>query len=264
MNRVTTAFRILPATVLTLFLGLLTFTVATSQTPAAEAELAFEEGLKAYLAGNYQEAIESFLRAEESGKTSGELLYNTANTYFRLNNLGKAVLYYERARKLTPTDELLIHSSRIARRKTMNRFGRIPRPIWSKYWAAAMARLGPGWMFFVGLGFYFTTVTFLGFRIWTNSRNDWLRRGFALSLLVAIPLITAAFKASIDQAGTKTAVVLERRIDLRDNPSDIGPVEATVFEGLVVHIVDRSEDWVEIRLPDGATGWVENIMIEEV
>jgi hypothetical protein len=146
----------------------------------------------------------------------------------------------------------------------MNRFGQIPRPVWSKYWAAAMARLGPGWMFFVGLCFYFTTVTFLGFRIWTNSRNDWLRRGFALCLLAAIPLIAAAFKASMDQAGTRTAVVLETHIDLHDNPSNVGPVEATVFEGLVVHIVDRSENWVEIMLPDGTTGWAEDTEIEEV
>jgi len=234
------------------------------QDPVAAAGSAYEEGLEAYLNGEYQIALDWYLQAEESGKTSGKLLYNTANTYFRLNNLGKAVLYYERAGRLTPTDELLIHSARIARRKTMNRFGQIPRPFWSKYWAAAVARLGPGWMFFVGLCFYFTTVMFLGFWIWTSSRNDWLRRGFALCLLAAIPLIAAAFKASTDQAGTKTAVVLELRIDLRDNPSHVGPVETTVFEGLVVTIVDRSENWVEIRLPDGATGWVEDTTIEDV
>jgi tetratricopeptide (TPR) repeat protein len=235
-----------------------------AQTTIATAGLAYEEGLEAYLAGSYEEAVESFLAAEASGMTSGELLYNTGNAYFRMNNLGKAVLYYERARSLTPTDELLIHSSRIARRKTMNRFGQIPRPFWSKYWNAVVARLGPTWMFFVGLCFYFTAVAFLGFRIWTNSRNDWIRRGFALCLLAALPLMVASFKASLDQAGRRTAVVLQTRVDLRDNPSEVGPVEATVFEGLIVDIVDRSEDWVEIRLPDGATGWVENTTIEEV
>ncbi len=264
MNRVAAAFRTTPAMAFSLFLALVTCTAAKSQSPVAEAELAYEEGLKAYIGADFQGAVESFLLAEKSGKTSGELLYNTANAYFRLNNLGKAVLYYERARRLTPTDELLIHSSRIARRKTMNRFGRIPRSVWSKYWAAGVARLGPRWMFFVGLCFYFTMVTLLGFWIWTNSRNDWLRRGFALCLLAAIPLIAAALKASMDQAGTKTAVILETRVDLHDNPSNIGPVEATVFEGLVVHIVDRSEHWVEVMLPDGTKGWVEETTVEEV
>lgn len=250
--------------VTSLCLILLACVQASGQEPVAKAVLGYEDGIEAYIKGDYQAALESFLIAEESGITSGELLYNTANTYFRLNNLGKAVLYYERARRLAPTDELIVHSSRIARRKTMNRFGRIPRPFWSKYWTAAVARLGPGWMFFVGLCFYFTTVTFLGFWIWTNSRNDWLRRGFALCLLAAIPMVAAAFKASLDQASTMSAVVLETHIDLRDNPSDVGPVEATVFEGLVVEIIDRSENWIEIRLPDGATGWVEDTMIEEV
>ena len=232
----------------------------------AEAEpiTAYQAGLESYLAGDYQAALDHFLTAEASGKTSGELLYNLGNTYFRLNNLGKAVLYYERARLLMPTDDLLNHSIRIARRKTMNRFGRIPRPFWSKYWTAIVARLGPGWMFFVGLCFYFTAVVFLGYRIWTKSRNDWLRRGFALSLLAALILIAAAFKASRDQAGTLTAVVQETSVDLRDSPSSVGEVEATVYEGLVVHIVDESESWLQIRLPDGTTGWVEGMTVEVV
>ncbi|MGD8414936.1 MAG: SH3 domain-containing protein [Candidatus Latescibacterota bacterium] len=238
--------------------------IQTPPNPENEAAIAYQTGLEAYLAGDYEGALDNFLTAEASGKTSGELLYNLGNTYFRLNNLGKAVLYYERARRLMPTDDLLNHSIRIARRKTMNRFARIPRPIWSKYWTAVVARLGPGWMFFVGLCFYFTAVVFLGFRIWTKSRNDWLRRGLALSMLGAIFFIAAAFLASRDRASTLTAVVQETSVDLRDSPSPVGEVETTVYEGLVVHIVDESESWLQVRLPDGTTGWVEGMTVEVV
>ena len=237
---------------------------AVAQDAVSEASVAFDAGLEAYLAGDYEGALQFFLSAEETRKTSGELLYNIGNAYFRLNNLGKAILYYERALRLTPTDDLLVHSHRIARRKTMNRFNQIPRPIWSRYWATAVARLGPGWMFFVGLCFYFTAVVFLGFRIWTNARNDWLRRGLALCLLAALPLLAAAFKASQDRTSNITAVVQNTRVDLRDNPSGAGVVEATVYEGLRVVIVDRSEDWIEVRLPDGTTGWAEANTVEEV
>ncbi len=237
---------------------------AHAQDQTGDASLAYDQGLEAYLSGDYETAVEAFLRAEKSGKTSGELLYNTGNAYFRLNNLGKAVLYYERARRLVPTDDLLIHSARIARRKTMNRFNQIPRPVWSKWWAALVARLGPGWMFFVGLCFYLTAILFLGFRIWTKSKNDWLRRGFVLCFLAAIPLVLAAFKASRDQSNDLTAVVLQTRVGLRDSPSPSGSVETTVFEGLVVEIVNQSEGWVEIRLPDGSMGWINANAIEEV
>jgi tetratricopeptide (TPR) repeat protein len=228
------------------------------------ASIAYEEGLEAYLSEDYEAALDAFERASRTGKTSGELLYNIGSTHFRLNNLGKAVLFYERARKLIPTDDLLNHSIRIARRKSLNRFGQIPRPIWSKYWAAAMARLGSGWMYFVGLCFYLTSMVFLGYRIWSRSRNDWLRRGIALSLLAGLTFLALAFKASFDQSSQQAAVVIENRVDLRATPSQVGDETGTVFEGLVIDVVDRSEGWVEIRIPDGSTGWVEESTIEEV
>lgn len=57
----------------------------------------------AYNIDNYEEALQLYLQAAQNG-ADDNLLYNIGNSYYRLNQLGKAVLYYERALKLNPTN----------------------------------------------------------------------------------------------------------------------------------------------------------------
>ena len=251
---------------------LLIFSVALPPDPGfvdrdeavATASRAFEDGLSAYYDGDYEAALDSFLVAEGTGYRSGALLYNIGNTYFRLNKLGKAIVYYERARMFIPTDELLNHSAKIAQRKTKNRFNVIPRPFWGKWWDRAVAKIGPVWMYFVGLCFYLTAAMFTGVRIWSGSRNDWLRRGIALCLVAGLPFLGAAFIASHSQATHRLAVVIDLQADLRETPSDEAEAGTRVYEGLIVDLLERRNEWVHVGLPDGTTGWLVDDVIEEV
>jgi tetratricopeptide (TPR) repeat protein len=249
--------------IVTMVLGFTQTGLANDEALAA-AVRAYEDGVAAYYEGEYEAALDSFLTAEGTGYRSGALLYNIGNTYFRLNQLGMAVVYYERARMLIPSDELLNHSARIAQRRTKNRFSTIPRPFWGKWWDAAVARIGPVWMYFVGLCFYLTAAVFLGVRIWSGSRNDWLRRGVALCLLAGLPFLGAAFVASHSQATHRLAVVVDLEADLRDRPSDDADMATRVYEGLVVDLLERQEGWIRVGLPDGTTGWLTENVIEEV
>jgi len=54
------------------------------------------------------------------------------------------------------------------------------------------------------------------------------------------------------------AVIMVPRIEVKSSPSD-GPDSSNLFvlhEGTVVEIIRGEEDWVQIRLANGNTGWV--------
>ncbi|MCK5097427.1 MAG: BatD family protein, partial [Desulfobacteraceae bacterium] len=77
------------------------------QTQAAqidESGTLFLEGVQEYQAGNFVKAADNFERITLSGTKNGELYYNTANAFLKAGDLGKAVLWYERAKKLIPFD----------------------------------------------------------------------------------------------------------------------------------------------------------------
>lgn len=63
-----------------------------------------EKADSAYAADNFKEAIALYTKAMSDEGTSAELFYNLGNAYYRTGDMGKAVLCYERALRLNPTD----------------------------------------------------------------------------------------------------------------------------------------------------------------
>jgi len=58
----------------------------------------------------YEKAILRYEAIASQGVENGKLYYNIANSYFRMNDLGRAILNYRRAARLMPDDENLSHN----------------------------------------------------------------------------------------------------------------------------------------------------------
>ena len=70
----------------------------------------WEMGNKAYMEGAYDKAIEEYCAILEGGEYSLELYYNLANAYFKMENIGKAILYYNKALRIAPSQEDVLHN----------------------------------------------------------------------------------------------------------------------------------------------------------
>lgn len=88
-----------------LLFTLLTATViACSGTRAYAAPTLTEAADSAYLTDHYKEAAALYTAAIDSLGPSSDLYYNLGNTMFRLGKPGQAILAYERALRLDPTN----------------------------------------------------------------------------------------------------------------------------------------------------------------
>ena len=84
--------------------------VAPGAFSADRAEALFQDGVRAYEAGNYTGAGELFEEAAASGVVNGKLYYNAGNAWFKAGELGRAVLWYKRAERLMPADPDLAYN----------------------------------------------------------------------------------------------------------------------------------------------------------
>lgn len=63
-----------------------------------------EDAAKAYKDGDYGKAIECYRQIEKSYGTSSALLFNMGQAYTRSGNLGKAMICYQRALQMNPSN----------------------------------------------------------------------------------------------------------------------------------------------------------------
>jgi tetratricopeptide (TPR) repeat protein len=84
---------------------ILIIAVLAIQAVSALALSNVERGDSAYSKSAYTEALGYYTEALNKEGSSSNLYYNIGNTYFRLNDLGHAVINYERALMVDPSNE---------------------------------------------------------------------------------------------------------------------------------------------------------------
>ena len=81
---------------------------------------------EAYSVGQYETALADYSKIEEGGYESYKLYYNMGNAWYKLGNMGKAILYYEKALKLNPAGEDAKNNLQIAKLRTLDKIDVLP------------------------------------------------------------------------------------------------------------------------------------------
>ena len=245
----------------TLWLGLLTAGVCAGQ------EAFFDEGNQRYQDGDFDGAVASYARILEAGLESGDLYYNLGNTYFKRGEIGPAILYYERARRLMPADEDLLANLALARQLTADEITPLPQ-FWLfravRWWVDLVPRSALAWL--VGLAYL---VVAGGGIVWIlrpgTPMAAWARRGAAGAAGVALLFGINLAVRELGIGAPQKAVVMATEADVQSAPSGDSALRIfAVHEGATVRMGRRSDDWVEIVLEDGTVGWVEAAQLEPI
>ncbi|MFD2146620.1 tetratricopeptide repeat protein [Mucilaginibacter antarcticus] len=98
------------------------------------------EGDAFYAKGQYKEAIASYQSVINGGQQSAALFYNLGNAYFKSGELPSAILYFEKARLLSPGDEDINHNIRFASTRTVDKIEEAPQFFLTKWWNGIVLR----------------------------------------------------------------------------------------------------------------------------
>lgn len=244
-----------------LLLSLISILFAQSDGP----ETIFEEANRAYEEERYADALEKYRSVESTGVVSAPLYYNIGNTYFRLGRLGPAVLAYERARKLDPGNPQILHSARVARSRTQNDIQVLPEPGWRIAWRRVVVSLGASGLFWIAFILYLALIGLIAHWVWKRGDVSWRRRMVLVLAPLTFAILLAAYLASIETSAMDSAVVMVQETPLYERPELSSAFSDRIYEGLVVEMLGDAENgWIEVRLPDGSTGWVQQESLETI
>jgi hypothetical protein len=212
-----------------------------------------------YANGQYTDAIRVYAEIEATDNVSPALYFNMGNACFKQNELANAILYYERALRLSPADAAIAYNLEMAQLRTLDRVDAVPE-FFLFTWVRNLRRLA-GADTWAMLSLCLVAATLLCLSGFFFIRSVRLRKlsffaAVACVLLMAGSITFAAFQRA-DLADRSEAIVFPAVVTVKSAPDNTGKDLFILHEGAKVTIIDELAGWQNIRLRDGKEGWIE-------
>ncbi|MFZ1279343.1 MAG: tetratricopeptide repeat protein [Ignavibacteriaceae bacterium] len=211
-----------------------------------------------YKNNRYQLAIEEYNKLLLDGFEGTSLYYNLGNAHYRLGKVGYAILYFEKALKLSPNDEDVKHNLALAKLNLQDKVDTLPPFFIFNLWEGLLASFSvTGWtiiVYIVFILFLIVTVSYFFSRNVTEQRISFFSgAGLTVALVFAIFLLIVKMNKEYN---VKDGIIFETSVVVKSSPDYSSKDSFQIHEGLKVRIEDNVDNWVKIRLNDGKIGWI--------
>ncbi|GHC59270.1 tetratricopeptide repeat protein [Roseibacillus persicicus] len=243
-----------------LSLGIMLLTLFLVWQPTT-AEAFHDKAQAAWDEGNYQEALDAYQLSLKDEKTP-DLLYNIANCYYRLDQPGKAALFYRRALELNPSHPESLQNLAFLERK----MGAIPTPesdlpAWSKKLTTPLLTnllLGLVWLFLIAVLIRFVLRSS---RVQQLSTLTMIGTGL-MGILFGVLLFFHPGKEEIVELDT--VLISDEPTEVRTEPSSGGSEILNANPSTACRVLTQRGNWSYIELPNQTRGWIESDALEPI
>lgn len=225
-----------------------------------------QTGNSNYIKGDYDAAITAYKSVLNRGYEDWELYYNLGNAYYKLHDIPHAILFYERARLLDPTNEDNNFNLAKARTYVVDKIDVVPEFIIYKWFRTAVNILSSNSWAAISLGTFIVLMVLLLVYFFTGSialkrLSFWASLFF---LLIAVVAFTFSYKRKQFMVNNNGAVIMAPTVTVKGSPNDSGTNLFILHEGTTVNVTDSLGDWYEIKISNGNQGWIQKSDMERI
>lgn len=223
-------------------------------------------GNDAYSDKRYSDAVDCYTAILERGLYSAKLYYNLANAYFKSGEIAPAILYYNRALRMSPASDDIRYNLEMAEAMTKDKIAVVPE-FFLKRWVRQLrnSMSCTAWSIISLAAFAAALAMLLMFLL--SGRLALRKTGFygtIAALLLFVSTTMFALSERRDMLTRQDAVVMSSAISVKSSPDRSATDLFVLHEGTKVRIVTEIDDWYEIVIADGKKGWTESRNIEQI
>jgi len=226
----------------------------------------FEQGKGQYKNENYTEAIANWTKVLEAGEHSAALYFNLGNAYYKLNQVGPSIYYYEKALQLSPNDSDIKNNLSFAKNATIDAIEPLPQTLFAK-WDSQVSGLMTyeGWAWTTVLAALVLSLCFLMYYFTADSgRKRLYFAGFIIGAFVMITGLTMSYRVYDKSLNDRHAIVFAESTQIKSEPSMGSETSFVLHEGTQVQILELEGEWFHIQIADGKDGWIIAADIKEL
>ena len=224
----------------------------------------FEQANKLYEQEQYLEAIKNYEEIVNNGYESWELYYNLGNAYYKVRQLGKTILNYERAQRLAPENEDIKFNLEIANLSIVDKINRPPEFFIFKVFSNFKNYFNLNILSIIVISSYLLMICLIIFRILIRKKT--VRKLSFVTITITL-IILIIFSAILglrvhEYNNIKYGIILVNKVDVMSSPDDNSTEVFSLHEGTKAQVQKQVNNWFQIRLSDGKVGWVIQDVLE--
>jgi tetratricopeptide (TPR) repeat protein len=229
-------------------------------------DAAFEKGNQQYAIGQYQQAVQSYLQVLNGDYQSATVYFNLGNAYFKLGDVPSALLYYEKAHKLSPGDEDINFNIRFANSKTTDKLEQVPEFFVTAWWHNFILCFSANTLAILSVLLLLAGFGLLALYIFTDSATLKKSSFFTgLSCIgVGLIFIFMANRQAYYFNSHHQAIVFTSSVTAKSSPDAKAKPLFVVHEGTKVTVTKTNDIWIEVELPNGNAGWIAASDVKEI
>ncbi|MEO1484448.1 MAG: tetratricopeptide repeat protein [Bacteroidota bacterium] len=218
----------------------------------------FEKATELYNKGQYTEAAEQYLSILENGQHSAELYFNLGNCYYKQNEIGPSIYYYEKALLLKPNDPEILNNLGYAQNMRLDAVEQMPQTELGKLYDGLVNGLSfDQWSYLAIALMMFCVLCYLAYYfLGVASQKRVAFVTSVISLILGCTAVLLAYLQYREFVSDNPAIIFAREVKIQAEPNPSSESVFTLHEGTKVNVLDSLDAWRKIKLEDGQIGWV--------
>ena len=244
-----------------LLIMLLPFMLFANKAPMTS----FNKANQFYQKNSYNQALKIYLKLENNQYKNDALYYNIGNCYYKLEDFGRAVLYYEKALRISPKDKDILKNLKLAKAHLQDKEIEVASNPFNLVFSWVLNFFSVNAYIVISLILFACVGGFgLSFLLFESLRKKWIQQVFILSLILffAIGTLTAVkiYKTEYQHYG----IVMASVTSIMSGPGDNFSLLFTLHSGSKLRVIKKQKDWSFVSMKNGYAGWLKTKDFENI
>jgi tetratricopeptide (TPR) repeat protein len=225
---------------------------------ADSAKTLFDRANEYYAKGEYEMTVSLCDSMIKNNVESAAIYYNLGNAWFKLDDVPKAIYYYEKAKKLEPNNEDINYNLKIANTKIADRIEAVPEFFLKTWWNKLVYSLNEEQWTSLNIGIFAIFLVFI--IIFFISKNPNTKKtSFIISIIFLVLSFLSGiigFKSYKLKTTHNTAIIFTPTVNVKSAPDEGSSTLFILHQGSKVKLMEGTSTWEKIKIANGSEGWV--------
>jgi tetratricopeptide (TPR) repeat protein len=226
----------------------------------------FEKGNAYYAKSQYKEAMSAYQQILDAGYQSAAVYFNMGNAGYKNGDIPTALLYYEKAHKLSPGNDDINFNIRLANSKITDKIDEVPEFFLSKWWKGFIFSFSANALAIISVVLVLVASVMLILYFFANSvsvKKSSFYASITIFFLGVITIFIAGSQVSYFDSH-KQAIIFSGSVNVKSGPGEQLGTLFILHDGTKVNILDNSNGWMKIKLANGNEGWIKLSAAKEI